>query len=323
MILAFLSQSILHALVAALLVEALLRRWRIGDGAWRIRFRLVALAVPIAWLPVLLLAAPFRNSGAFVAYRAVFASERWNQVRLGGSGVGDLVLLLSAGLGSALFLRDALPPVIDVLRGSGQLPDAAPWHATEAALRPVVEAHAAALGMTVPEIRIVQAPVPVLLCEGAWRPVLVVSPVTLERLQGADLNAAVAHELAHATHRDPAWGYALIAVRAVLFFNPVVQWVARALVDDIERRADQLAVKTTRDAAAMTRVITALFNEDHPPPVDGDASFERVFWRVRKEGVDRRCARLAEPEPVAPLSHGPVLLAITAVALLALLFFVV
>jgi Zn-dependent protease with chaperone function len=323
MLLAFLSQSILHALVAAVFVEALLRVWRIEDGAWRLRFRLLALAVPLLWLPALFLFAPFRNGAVFVARWALFAGERWNQVRVAGSGLGDLALLLAAGVGSALFLRDALPPLLDFLRGTGPVPDAGPWHTTGAGLRAVARRHADALGITVPEIRVVRTPTPVLLCEGARRPMLVVSPATLERLQGAELDVAVAHELAHAEHRDPAWGYLLIAVRAILFFNPAAQWTARALVDDIERRADQVAVRLTGNADALTRVMTILFAAGHPPPVDGDASFERVFWRIRRQGVERRCARLRRAALFAPQDRGPALMAMATIGALALAFFVV
>jgi Zn-dependent protease with chaperone function len=323
MILAFLAQSILHGLLAAAVVETLLVRWRIEDAVWRLRFRLLALAVPVAGVPILLLAAPFRESAVFAARWALFAGERWNELRPGGVGLGDLVLLCSAGVGSALFLRDALPPLLDLLRGSTPLPGATAWHGSAVALQPVVERHARALGIPAPAIRVVAASGPILLCEGARRPVLVISPATLDQLEGDELEVAVAHELAHAAHHDPAWGYALIVVRALLFFNPAVQWMARTLVDDIERRADQVAVRTTGNAAAMARAITALFHAGNPPPVDADASFERVFWRVRREGVERRCSRLEPREPADLVTQGPALLALAGATLLALVFFIV
>ncbi len=323
MILAFLAQSILHGLIAAFFVEALLGRCRVGDAGWRLRFRALALAIPLLADPVLFAAAPFRESAAFAARWALFAGERWNQVRVGGVGLGSLALLGSAGLGSALFLRDAVPPLLDLLRGGRAIPDAARWHAAADALRPVVERQAARFGVAPPGIRVVQASSPVLMCEGVRRPVLTVSPVTLERIHGEELDAAVAHELAHVAHRDPAWGYALVLVRGLLFFNPAVQWVARAMVDDIERRADQAAVRVTGRAAALARVIIAVFHADNPPPGDGDASFERVFWRIRREGVERRCARLALPDLGAPVCRGRALFALSGAVLLALTFFVV
>ncbi len=323
MILALLAQSSLYALIAGLFVEALVGRWRIEDAAWRFRLRILALVVSAAGPPVLLLLAPFRESASFQVGWALFAGERWDQVRVGGEGLGSLTLLLSCGLGSALFLRDALPPLADALRGSKALAEVPPWHGARAALGPVVAAQARAFGVPVPAVRVVRTDAPVLLCEGVRQPVLVVSLATLEHLSGAELDAALAHELAHAAHRDPAWSYALIAVRAALFFNPAVQWVARAMVDDIEGRADQAAVRASGGAAALVRVIRKLFDTDHPPPSDGDASFERVFWRIRKQGVERRCANLERSGSAAPLLHGPVLLATAGAVLLSLLFFVV
>ena len=133
MLRAFVAQSILHALVAALFVEALLRAWRIEDGAWRLRFRLLALAAPTLWLPGLWILAPLRRSPVFVANWALFAGERWNGIPVGGTGLGDLLLLVACGAGSALFLRDALPPLIDALRGATRPLASGPWHPTRPA----------------------------------------------------------------------------------------------------------------------------------------------------------------------------------------------
>jgi Zn-dependent protease with chaperone function len=323
MALAFLSQSILHGLIAALFVEALLWAWRVEDGAWRMRMRLVALAAPLLWLPLLFVAAPFRSSPVFVARWALFAGERWNQIELAGMGLGHFSLLAAAGVGSALFLRDALPPLLDALGGSRHVPAAGAWYQTAGALRGVVDARAAALDMRAPHVRIVDTPMPVLLCQGVTEPVLVVSPATLGHLAPDQLDAAVTHELAHARHRDPAWSYLLMAARALLFFNPAAQWLARALVDDIERRADQAAVGVTGNAEGLALAIARLFDAGHPPPIDGDASFERVFWRIRRAGVERRCARLRHgPEPAA-VGPGPALLAMTALGVFGVAFFVV
>jgi Zn-dependent protease with chaperone function len=323
MALAFLSQSILHGLIAALFVEALFWAWRVEDGTSRMRLRLVALAAPLLWLPLLFVAAPFRSSPVFVARWALFAGERWDQIELAGVGLGRLSLLAACGIGAALFLRDALPPVLDALRGSSLAPAAGAWYQTVGALRGPIAARAAAFAMRAPDVRVVDTPMPVLLCEGVTEPVLVVSPATLHHLAPEELDSAIAHELAHAKHRDPAWGYLLIAARALLFFNPAAQWLARALVDDIERRADQAAVGVTGNAEGLARAIGRLFDAGYPPSIDGDASFERVFLRIRRAGVERRCARLRQGLEPAAAGPGPALLAMAALGVFGLAFFVV
>jgi Zn-dependent protease with chaperone function len=321
--LAFLSQSILHALVAAVFVEALLRAWRVEDGSWRLRFRRLALAAPLVWLPAIWVVAPIRRSPVFVANWALFAGERWNEIRLGGAGLGDLLLLMACGTGSALFLRDALPPLIDALRGAKRPLASGPWHPTTAGLRSLVAARAAALAIPPPVVTLVDTPAPVLLCEGARDPVLVISPPVIERLDADELDAAITHELAHARHRDPAWGYFLIVVRAALFFNPAAQWIARAMVDDIERRADQTAAAALGHPEALARAIERLSEAGHPPPLDGHASFERVFWRIRQEGLARRCARLRQAPALGRVRASHALVAAAALGIFGLVFFVV
>ena len=252
MLRAFAAQSILHALIAGVVVEALLRAWRVEDAVWRLRFRLVPLGFPILVLPLFLLA-PWRGSPAFTANWSLLASDRWNLLRVGGTGLGDLALLLAAGLGAALFLRDAWPPLIDAFRASPA--PSAPWLPVPDRLRATADAHARALGVPPPEVRVLRGQLPVLLCEEVRRPALVASTGTLEQLDPDALDAAVAHELAHAAHRDPAWGYALIAARALTFFNPATQWAARRVVDELERRADQVAARLTGKPEALARSI--------------------------------------------------------------------
>jgi Zn-dependent protease with chaperone function len=323
MLRAFLSQSILHALVAALVVEALLRAWRVGDAGWRLRFRLLALAAPLLWLPALFFVAPFRSSPDFVARAAVFAGERWNLVSIRGTGLGDLILLLAAGAGSALFLRDAFPPLRDLLRGGPPAPSPGPWQAAGPAVTAIAAKHAGALGMPAPPVRVIRASGPVFLCEGIRHPALVVSPATVAQLDADELEAAVAHELAHAAYRDPAWGVVLIVARALLFFNPAAQWIARTMVDDIERRADQAAVRLTGRPEPLAQAIARLFQASRPLPGEGDASFERVFWRIRREGVERRCARLRAADDPDAGRNGALQFALATAAVLGLLFFIV
>jgi Zn-dependent protease with chaperone function len=319
MLRAFVAQSILHALVAGLVVEALLYAWRVEDGRWRLRFRLVALAEPIVVLPLLFLF-PWRTDPSF-GTAALFASERWNLVAVGGAPLGDVILVCAAGSGAALFLRDAAPPLLDALRGataSAALPASVP-----PALDALVRARAAALGIAPPEVRLLRLRAPVLLCEAAARPALVISTGTLDRLDADQLDAAVAHELAHAAHRDPAWGYVLIAVRALAFFSPAAQWTARAAVEDLERRADQVARRLTGRPAALAAAIRTLTLGEAHPPSDVSERFERMFWASRVASVERRCARLHTGPPPEGLDGGPVRLALAAAGIIGLLFFVV
>lgn len=320
MLRAFVAQSMLHALVAGLMVEALLLAWRVENGAWRLRFRLLALAEPILVLPLFFLVA-WRGDASFIAGAALFATERWNLLQIGGVPFGSIVLLGAAAAGAGLFLRDAAPPLLDLLRtapGRDWTPAPVP-----AGLIALVQSHAQALGIASPDVRVLRLRTPVLLCEQASRPALVVSTGTLDRLDPDALDAGVAHELAHAAHRDPAWGYVLIAARALTFFNPAAQWTARAAVDDIERRADQVALRLTGNAAGLAAAIRALMLGESYPPAGVSERFERMFWGSRVLSVERRCTRVLAGTPAAGLDFGTLRLVLAAAGMTGLLFFVV
>jgi Zn-dependent protease with chaperone function len=319
MLRAFAAQSILHALVAGLLVEAFLAAWRVDDGRWRLRLRLLALGEPVVVLPAFLLL-PWRHTPSFAASWALFSTERWNLLRVGGAGLADLLTVLAAGAGAALFLRDAAPPLLDALRRVARSPSAAD---VPPSLATLVERHALALGIEPPAVRMLRLRTPVLLCEEATRPTLVVSTATIDRLSPPALDAAVAHELAHAAHRDPAWGYVLIAARALAFFNPATQWVARAAVDDIERRADQVACRLAGRPDALGEALRALLLGERQPPTGVAGRFERIFWRARVATVERRCARLATSPLPEGQRHGRLELTLAAAGIVGLLFFVV
>jgi Zn-dependent protease with chaperone function len=299
-----------------LVVEALLRAWRVRDPAWRLRLRLLPLAVPLLAVPLFFVLAPWRTDAAFASSRALFAGERWNLLQVGGMRAGDLVLTLAAGFGAALFLRDALPPLLE------RRPNPPDGLAPPAAVREVVERHARRLSIEAPALRLVPSRWPVFFAEGRNPARLVLSPAALQALDARELDAAVAHELVHVRYGDPAWGYVLIAVRAANFFNPALQWAARTVVDEIERRADQAVVDSGLGADALASAIVKLFDRGHPESASGTA-LERVARRVRQAGVERRRERLVGTAPAGTLRFARLRFGLASAGLVALLYFVV
>jgi len=81
---------ILHGCVAALLVEALLRIWRVQDPGERLALRWLALVAPIVLPAAFHVFAPGRSTEWFGSARAFFAGEHWNQVLVGSTGVASL-----------------------------------------------------------------------------------------------------------------------------------------------------------------------------------------------------------------------------------------
>ena len=111
-------EATLHGVITALAVELLIRRLTVQDLASRARLRLAALAVPLATVPLLNLAAPWRDLPAF-ADISLFWSARWNAVSLLGLPVRDTTFTLVAALGTVILLRDAFADAAHALHRRG------------------------------------------------------------------------------------------------------------------------------------------------------------------------------------------------------------
>lgn len=323
----YVGQAILHAFIAGVVVETLVRVWRVRAPGLRLAFRLLVLAYPLVVLPAFFLLAPARGEEWFSERWAVFVARRWGEVGGWGVGVGELGLVLLSGLGVILLLLDLLPFLAERLRGR-LLRFGIASDRSEAVAREL-EKVAAAMGLTAPPVLVLDRPAPVLLCAGVLRPTLILSRGTLEILDRQELRAALAHELGHLARCDPILGWLLIAGRAVMFFNPVVQVVARTVVRDMEWRADDLGVAATGDTLALTGGLVKLFRAGAQKRSLGR---RRIRWaaflavplaRSRAAAIEKRCRRLLDQDPSGVVPLRRVRLALTGLALSCLLFFVV
>jgi len=323
----FAGQAIFHTLIAALVVEALVRLWRVRVSGQRVALRLLALAWPLVALPVLFLAFPVRGADAFREGRAIFAGRRWDDV--GFLGVGLYVWWVGAmGLsGLALFLMD-LVPLLRARRGD---PPSAPPSSPEGrrALATLVEVSAATGIERPPPLVFLEEGPPILYCTGARHPSVVVSRAAVELLDEGELRGAMAHELAHLERRDPAVSWALMGARALMWFNPGFQVLTRAMARDAERAADERAAAATGDRVALASGLLKLYRATEGRPLPAPrrrlplaASLAEPIARARAHDIGARCRSLLEPAPER-VRFGRARVVVAAAALFLLLFFVV
>jgi Zn-dependent protease with chaperone function len=319
------AQSLLHAFIAGVVTEALVRLWRVGDPDLRVAFRLLPLLFPLGVLPVFLLLAPARAGEWFADHRALFVSSRYADVLAAGVRVEVVVLAALGGLGAALFARDLLPFLFRHVRGLGAMP-CTPEEARGLARE--VEDIALGMGTTPPHVVVLATPAPLLLVRGAWHPTLVVSRGTLDRLDRRERRAALAHEVAHAGRRDPLLGWILMACRAVTVFNPVCQVLGRLVARETEWRADHLAARLTGEPLALAVGLLKLFRAVEPAAATpgralGRRTLDRLVASGRRAAVESRCRRMLDAPAAESVPLGAVRLGLTGVALGILLFFVV
>ncbi len=90
---------------------------------------------------------------------------------------------------------------------------------------------------------------------GILRPVILISEGLCRSLDLAELEAVLAHEMAHIARHDNGIGLASVLVRALTFFSPAAYVAIRLYMSERENAADDLATRITGDRLALASAI--------------------------------------------------------------------
>ena len=106
---------------------------------------------------------------------------------------------------------------------------------------------------------------------GILRPVLMWPAGIEDRLSDEQIEAILAHEVAHVRRRDNLAALIHMLVEAVFWFHPLVWWIGARLVDERERACDEDVVRLGTGAGRLCR--------EHPEDL---SVLRRVAARVRR-----------------------------------------
>lgn len=120
---------------------------------------------------------------------------------------------------------------------------------------------------------------------GCWRPVILVPAALVSGLAVAQLEAILAHELAHVRRYDPLVNILQSVLETLLYYHPAVWWLSRRVRMEREFCCDDLAMGYTGDeleyAEALARV--AAFGAAPMQAVAASGQGERsLLHRVRR-----------------------------------------
>src|SRR5204862_7224915 len=96
-------------------------------------------------------------------------------------------------------------------------------------------------------------PVPAVL--GGVRPVVLLPASAVTGLTPLQLDALLAHELAHVRRYDYLVNVLQSVIETLLFYHPAVWWVSRRVRDEREHCCDDLAVTVCGDAHAYATAL--------------------------------------------------------------------
>jgi TonB family protein len=122
----------------------------------------------------------------------------------------------------------------------------------------VVGALADRMGLRQP-VRVLTAALPDGPSVVGWlRPVLLLPPATLLGLTPDQLEAVLAHELAHIRRYDHVVNALQTLVETLLFYHPAVWWISARIREERELCCDDLAVRVCGDPLCFARALTRL-----------------------------------------------------------------
>lgn len=98
------------------------------------------------------------------------------------------------------------------------------------------------------------------------RPVIWLPLSLLVRMPIEQVEALVAHELAHIRRLDWLWNGLQCVIESLLFFHPGAWWLSRRIRQEREHACDDLAVAACGDAIALAEALNTLERHRYPSP---------------------------------------------------------
>ena len=117
---------------------------------------------------------------------------------------------------------------------------------------------AARLGIRRPVRLLESARVQVPVVIGALRPVLLLPASALTGLAPAQVEAVLAHELAHIRRHDYPVNLLQSAAETLLFYHPGVWWLSARIRAEREHCCDDIAVRVCGDAVGYAEALTSI-----------------------------------------------------------------
>jgi len=314
----YLSQAVAYSVVAAAFIEVMLGVWRVREPLLQMKFRLMALALPVFCPLLYYLFDPSRGRPALLDV------NRWLVLRLaGGVTLGHVFGIILLGTAVYCLWKELLPAARYYLGHRSEFPEVAPGR------YPQLDAVRAVLSrgqVNLPRILLSPEETPLAYVTGR---ALVISASLLDLLDEDELQAVISHEVAHSSRQVVLLSCLLLALRWLLFYNPVAIFIFHLVVSDREKLCDDLAIRLSGKKLSLTSGLLKVFRyvrEDSP--VGGGQ--RRLRWRpgvqddaARRGLVRERVQRITRAEPGDAAPFPGLQLAFAGVILAGLLYFVV
>ena len=132
-------------------------------------------------------------------------------------------------------------------------------------------------------VRILVSAVAEAPCVVGWlKPVILIPASALAGLDAAQLEAILAHELAHIRRHDYLANLLQTIVETLLFYHPAVWWVSARMRQERELCCDDLAVRCCGDALVYARALTRVERLRTAPVTVVAATGGSLLYRIQR-----------------------------------------
>ncbi len=286
----YVAQSFCHSIIASVIMDQALRAWKIDDPLIRQRFRLTVVLFPIFSFPLYQLINPDRGSVLF-RLDALFDVNRWLNVELWGVIPLSLLFLLVLAVTSLVFLFQEMIPVVRHTLDSRAMEH----EGTRCGSDPFLETASHALSIKTPEVFSLDDDELIIFSTTGKNPVIFISTGLTRALTPDEMQAALAHEIAHIARSRRPLLLAAFFLRMILFFNPVALVEFRRVVRNEEKICDDIAVSLTHRPDALAEALKKFYTVREAPepdvrqPLFRPVNIEEYSYNIQ---LDSRITRL-------------------------------
>lgn len=324
----FLIQTVFHSLIIAIVAESMISIWHISNPFIKIKFRLLPLSLPLLYLPLYFLVYPPRSDSHFHEQIALMDMNQWLRLDAGIAFWHLIAAILI--ITTFLFItKEAIPSIRHVLSKPLFFPqiEEGDFSKLDLALANLSKA----TGHTLPAIFLSPRNVPVIYSQGNKS--LVLSASTIDILDVEELEAVIAHELAHLIRQGSVINRVFLVLRFLMFYNPVALIIFLYVISENEKICDDIAINLTDKRLALASGLLKVFSSTTTEPSVAFVANGRRNWlsprvktlknRAYRELVKERVERMVHLEKDTDSRYQNLRLFVTASMLLVLLFFIV
>ena len=253
-------QTVLHSLIASLLVDCAFIAWNIRTPYVKQRFRFMVIFLPIISYPLYQTAFP-RRGDAYFRLESLLDSNKWLSLELwrGFPLVTAFVVILA--LSALIFIIQEFFPLLLHMREQQRETSEASVEPVDQELSRKVTRALEGLPLNEQFVEILQDEDLTLFSDTGLNPMIYVSTGLVKTLTSEQLKAAFAHEIGHIQRtRRPVLIFAYI-LRVIMFYNPVAMLEFRKLAQEEEKVCDDIAISMTGNPEALAETVE-LFRPD-------------------------------------------------------------